>query len=148
MSKSTWLLGLRFAAALLPRLFGKNPTTREPPVGFELEINGFQFYAIANLDKTYIIMMNQYFLPTSRKVLPTFQTFCPVGVKIAQTVVHFAHFQVQAWKWGVLEWASGRGMSLRKVSYEAFVFSVFSRNQEKTKPLTWRSVSSEALQSL
>ena len=41
-----------------------------------------------------------------------------------------------------------RGMSLRKVSYEAFVFSVFSRNQEKTKPLTWLSVSSEALQSL
>ena len=25
---------------------------RAPPVGFELEINGFQFYAIANLDKT------------------------------------------------------------------------------------------------
>ena len=40
------------------------------------------------------------------------------------------------------------GMSLKKVSYEAFVFSVFSRNQEKTKPLTWRSVSSEALQLL
>ena len=38
------------------------------------------------------------------------------------------------------------GISLRKVSYEAFVFSVFSRNQEKTKPLTWQSVSSEALQ--
>ena len=43
---------------------------------------------------------------------------------------------------------TARGMSLRKVSYEAFVFSVFSRNQEKTKPLTWWSVSSEALQSL
>ena len=40
------------------------------------------------------------------------------------------------------------GMSLRKVSYEAFVFSVFSRKQEKTKPLTCRSVSSKALQSL
>ena len=40
------------------------------------------------------------------------------------------------------------GISLRKVSYEAFVFSVFSRNQEKTKPLTWQSVSSEALPSL
>ena len=26
-------------------------------------------------------------------------------------------------------------MSLRKVSYEAFGFSVFSRNQEKTKPV-------------
>ena len=33
-------------------------------------------------------------------------------------------------------------MSLRNVSYEAFVFSVFSRNRGKTKPLTWRSVSS------
>ena len=40
------------------------------------------------------------------------------------------------------------GMSLKKVTNEAFVFSVFSRNQEKTKPLTWLSVSSEALQSL
>ena len=27
-------------------------TTRAPPVGFELETNCFQFYAIANLDKT------------------------------------------------------------------------------------------------
>ena len=36
-------------------------------------------------------------------------------------------------------------MSLRKVSYEALVFSVFSRNQKKPKP-TWQSVSSEALQ--
>ena len=40
------------------------------------------------------------------------------------------------------------GMSLREVSHEVFVFSVFSRNQEKMKPLTWRSVSSEVLQSL
>ena len=37
---------------------------------------------------------------------------------------------------------SARAMSLRNVSYEAFVFSVFSRNRGKTKPLTWRSVSS------
>ena len=35
-----------------------------------------------------------------------------------------------------------RGMRLRKVSDEAFVFSVFSRNSKNTKPLTWRSVSS------
>ena len=27
-------------------------TTRAPPVGFELETNGFEFHAIANLDKT------------------------------------------------------------------------------------------------
>ena len=50
--------------------------------------------------------MNKFFLPTSRKVLPTFQTFCPVGVLIAQTLVHFAHFRVQARKrvfWGGLE---------------------------------------------
>ena len=47
--------------------------------------------------------MNNFFLPTSRKVLPT----CPVGVQIAKTVVHFAHFQVQARKTGVLGWAWG-----------------------------------------
>ena len=46
-------------------------------------------------------------LPTSRKVLPTFQTFCPVGVQIAKSVVHFAHFQVQARKRCLLEWALG-----------------------------------------
>ena len=45
---------------------------------------------------------------------------------------------------------AARGMSLRKVSYEAFVFPVFSRNQEKTKPLTLLSLAviSEALQLL
>ena len=45
----------RFAAALLPRLFGSNVpghTTRAQPVGIELATNGIQFYAIANLDKT------------------------------------------------------------------------------------------------
>ena len=41
-----------------------------------------------------------------------------------------------------------RGLSLKSVSCEAFSFSVFSKNQEKTKPLTWWSVSSEDLQSL
>ena len=30
-------------------------TTREPQVGFELETNCFQFYAIANLDKTSLV---------------------------------------------------------------------------------------------
>ena len=35
-------------------LSGRIPghTTRAPPPGFELETNGFQFYAIATLDKT------------------------------------------------------------------------------------------------
>ena len=45
-----------------------------------------------------------FFLPTSRKVLPTIQTFCPVGAHFAQTVVLFAHFQVQARQRGVLGW--------------------------------------------
>ena len=46
----------RFAAALLPRLFGNSIpgyTTRAPQVGFELTTNGIQFYVIANLDKTH-----------------------------------------------------------------------------------------------
>ena len=51
--------------------------------------------------------MNKFFLPTSRKVLATFQTFCPDGVHFAQTVVHFAHFQNQARKRGVLGWDWG-----------------------------------------
>ena len=50
--------GRKFAAASLPRLFGTNPRSHHkgatacPQVGFELETNSFQFYAIANLDKT------------------------------------------------------------------------------------------------
>ena len=51
--------------------------------------------------------INNFFLPTSRNLLPTFQTFCPVGVHLAQTVVHFAHFQVQARKTGVFGWGWG-----------------------------------------
>ena len=52
-------------------------------------------------------LKNHFFLPTSRKVLSTFQKICPVGVQFAQTVVHFAHFQVQARKSGVLGWGWG-----------------------------------------
>ena len=48
-----------------------------------------------------------FFLPTSRNVLPTFQTFYPNGVRFDQTVVHFAHFPVQARKRGVLGWGWG-----------------------------------------
>ena len=51
--------------------------------------------------------MNIFFLPTSRKILPTFQTFCPVGIQFSQTVVHFAPFQVQARKRVVLGWGLG-----------------------------------------
>ena len=40
--------------------------------------------------------MNKFFLPISRKVLPTFRTFCPDGVWSAQMGSLFAHFQVQA----------------------------------------------------
>ena len=50
-NSSLRLLGRRFAAALLPRLFGTNPMSHHKG-GFEPETNGFQFYAIANLDKT------------------------------------------------------------------------------------------------
>ena len=54
------MLGIRqrFATALLPRLFGaKVPghTTRAPPV---VATNRIQVYAIANLDKTYLIKCN------------------------------------------------------------------------------------------
>ena len=42
---------------------------------------------------TMTTMQGINFLPTSRKVLPTFRTFRPDGV---QMVIHFAHFQVQA----------------------------------------------------
>ena len=47
------LSGRRFAAALYHDCSGRisGHTTRAPPVGFKLETNGFQLYAIANLDK-------------------------------------------------------------------------------------------------
>ena len=52
------VLRRRFAAALLPRLFGNNVpghTTRAPPwpVGFEPATNCIKFYAIAKLDKPW-----------------------------------------------------------------------------------------------
>ena len=40
------------------------------------------------------------FCPVLEKFLPLFKHFCQVGVQIAQTAVHFAHFQVQARKGG------------------------------------------------
>ena len=43
-----------------------------------------------------VSIMNKFFLPNSRKVLPTFRTFCPDGVRSAQMGYRFAHFQVQA----------------------------------------------------
>ena len=46
--------------------------------------------------------MNKKIWPSARKVLPIFQIFCSVGVHFAQTVVHFANFQNQARKSGVL----------------------------------------------
>ena len=52
-----------------------------------------QFFLIS---QKYRKTMNIFLLPTSRNVLPTFQTFCPDGVQTAQTLVHFAKFQVQA----------------------------------------------------
>ena len=42
-------------------------------------------------------------MPTSWSVLSTFKHICPVGIQI-QTLVNFAHFQVQARKRGVLGW--------------------------------------------
>ena len=50
-------IGRGFAAALLPRLYGTNPRSHHkgasaaPPIGFELETNGFQFYAISYLQE-------------------------------------------------------------------------------------------------
>ena len=57
--------------------------------------------------------------PTSRTILPTFQTFCPVGLHFAQTVVHFAHFQVQARTTGVIGW--GWGVSCTYISQKGCV---------------------------
>ena len=48
--------------------------------------------------------MNKFFLPTSRTVLPIFQTFCLVEVHFAQTVVHFAQFRPgKGVFWGAIE---------------------------------------------
>ena len=59
LAAATVAVGDTFQGGGSPQLYyhdcsGRIPghTTRAPPVGFELETNGFQFYAIANLDKT------------------------------------------------------------------------------------------------
>ena len=70
--------------------------------------NGAQIFQSESIfDKT-----NKTFLPNSRKVLSTFpykkfRTYCLDGVQVAQTVVHFAHFEVQPRKRGVLGWGWG-----------------------------------------
>ena len=52
-------------------------TTRAPPVGFKLETNCFQFYAIANLDKTSLeIIVQKCFLAVLATVNP--QAACNV----------------------------------------------------------------------
>ena len=51
-------------------------------------------------------IMNITKLPTSRKVLSTFRTYCTDGGQVAQMVVHFANFQVQARKRGGLGWVT------------------------------------------
>ena len=43
-----------------------------------------------------------FFLPTPRNFLSFFRTYCPFWVQVAQMVVHFTHFQIQARKRGVL----------------------------------------------
>ena len=70
--------------------------------------------------------MNKTNLPTSRIVLPTFQTFCPFGVQIAQTVIHFAHFQVQSKKRGVLGWAWGCFVYVH-IQEKGLKFGIFCR---------------------
>ena len=35
-------------------------TTRAPPIGFELATNGIQFYVIANLDKTSLLLVRMF----------------------------------------------------------------------------------------
>ena len=54
---NNYVIGLRFAAALLPLLFGTNPRSHHKGATdrVRMETNCFQFYTIANLDKTSLI---------------------------------------------------------------------------------------------
>ena len=67
------------------------------------------------------------FLHISRKVLSTFQTICPILVQFAQTVVNFAHFQVQARKRGVFGWGWG-----------CFVFVNIQESPKRAERGLWR----------
>ena len=52
--------------------------------------------------------MNNFFFSHFQKSFAHFSNVWPnrgPGLRAAQTVVHFAHFQVQAWKRGVLGWS-------------------------------------------
>ena len=48
-----------------------------------------------------ILCCEQFFLLTSRKVLSTIQSYCSVGVKLAQTVVHLFRFHQDKGCFGV-----------------------------------------------
>ena len=56
---NNYVIGLRFAAALLPLLFGTNPRSHHKGATdrVRMETNCFQFYTIANLDKTSLLTL-------------------------------------------------------------------------------------------
>ena len=63
----------------------ESQVTRAPPVGFELETNGFQFYAIANLDTTSLNKLRLEVTMTGRpvnKCRPKLSGMCRVGVSL------------------------------------------------------------------
>ena len=51
--------------------------------------------------------MNKLFCPLLEKLCPLFKHLAQLRSKISPTVVHFAHFHVQARKRGVLRWTWG-----------------------------------------
>ena len=68
----------RFAAALLTRLFGNNVpchTTRAPLVVLEPGTNDVPFYAIANLDKTFLTMLWSCKFRFAQDLLHCFQAY-------------------------------------------------------------------------
>ena len=70
----------------------------------------------------------------NKNVLPTFQTFRPVGVQTAQMVVNFAHFQVQAGQRGV-SGQTGGGI----VNVHIRKRGVWRLRQSKEQGLGWYS---------
>ena len=61
-------------------------------------------FELSNYNVQEYILHEYFFFAQFYKSVATFkfQTFCPVGVAIAQMIVQFAHFQVWARKGGVL----------------------------------------------
>ena len=115
-------IGRRFAAASLPRLFGKNPRSHHKGA-----TNSFQLYAIANLDKTSLQLLKG------------------PGVVVADCCFPKRHSSVYGWR--VCFCAFGSGPGLPRLGTSVTVIEVPSPSRMTRMPILHIGREADASQS-